>query len=128
MNNTTGLKFLTWDMFNCPNIGQEESGMKFMERKPVLLLDEFVRLTGRTLTINRGYMSPAFADLNGIPSKSSHRVGLAVRVKCLNSKFRMQLICYLLAEGVRRISFTSKEVYFDTDPLKAPMLEYGFIG
>ena len=63
-----------------------------------------------------------------MPSNSSHRVGHAVRVKCLNEKFRMQLIAYLMEQGVRRISFNSKEVYFDTDDLKAPMFNYGFRG
>jgi len=128
MNNTTGLTHLTWDMFNCTHTGQEESGMKFMERKPVLLLDKFVRKTGRTLTINLAYTSPFIANKYPLPSNSSHRVGFAVRLKCLNPKFRMQLIEFLLREGVRRISFNEKEVYFDTDPLKAPMLMYGFQG
>ena len=40
----------------------------------------------------------------------------------------MQLIAYLMEQGVRRISFNSKEVYFDTDDLKAPMFNYGFRG
>ena len=40
----------------------------------------------------------------------------------------MQLIAYLMEQGVRRISFNSKEVYFDCDPLKAPMFNYGFRG
>jgi len=128
MNNTTGLEFLTWDMFDCPNVGGEGTGLKFMERKPVLILDKFVKETGRKLTINLGYAGPHYATTNGLPSKSSHRVGLAVRVKVLNHKFRMQLIEFLLREGVRRISFMDKEVYFDTDPLKEPMLSYGFRG
>ena len=128
MTNTTGLEFLTWDMFDCPNYDGVGSGMKFMERKPVLILDKYVKETGRNLTINQGYVGRHFAETNGLPSNSSHRVGLAVRVKVLNQKFRMELIEFLLREGVRRISFTSKEVYFDTDPLKAPMLEYGFRG
>lgn len=128
MDNTTGLNFLTWDMFDCPNYDGKGTGLKFMERKPVLILDEFVRRTGRNLTINRGYVGKHFANTNGLPSNSSHRVGLAVRVKCLNPKFRMELIAYLMEVGVRRISFDSKEVYFDTDPLKAPMLTYGFRG
>jgi len=126
MNNTSGLTHLTWDLFDCPL--QEGSAIKFMERTPVLLLDKYVRKTGRTLTINLAYTSPEFAKKKPLPSKSSHRVGLAVRVKCLNSKFRMQLISFLLFEGVRRISFSRDEIYFDTDPLKAPMLEYGFEG
>ena len=128
MNNTTGLEFLTWDMFDCPNYDGEGTGLKFMERKPVLILDKYVKETGRTLTINRAYVGKHYATTNGLPSNSSHRVGLAVRVKVLNQKFRMQLIEFLLREGVRRISFTEKEVYFDCDPLKAPMLEYGFRG
>ena len=128
MDNTTGLEFLTWDMFDCPNHDGKGTGLKFMERKPVLLLDKFVAETGRNLTINRAYVGKHFANTNGLPSNSSHRVGLAVRVKVLNQKFRMQLVEFLLREGVRRISFTSKEVYFDCDPLKAPMLEYGFRG
>jgi hypothetical protein len=128
MDNTTGLEFLTWDMFDCPNWDGEGTGLKFMERKPVLLLDEYVRRTGRNLTINLGYVGKHYANTNGLPSNSSHRVGLAVRVKCLNEKFRMQLIAYLMEQGVRRISFNSKEVYFDCDPLKAPMFNYGFRG
>lgn len=128
MNDTTGLEFLRWSQFDCPQYDGEGTGLKFMERKPVLLLDKYVRKTGRNLTINQGYVSKRFADNNGYPSNSSHRVGLAVRVKCLNPKFRMELIAFLVNEGVRRISFNSKEVYFDTDTLKAPMMNYGFRG
>ena len=84
MTNTTGLEFLTWDMFDCPNAGGEGTGMKFMERKPVLLLDQYVKETGRNLTINLGYVSKHYANWNALPSNSSHRVGLAVRVKVLN--------------------------------------------
>ena len=55
INNCEGLTFLTWDMFDSPDL--PNSGYKFMEREPVLLLDRIVKRTRITLNIILGYTS-----------------------------------------------------------------------
>ena len=126
MTNTEGLDYLTWDMFDCPY--EKGSAVKFMERLPVLILDKYVKKTRCIIEIDLAYTSPKYADAYPLPSRSSHRVGNAVRIRCLNEKKRMKLIAFLVIEGVRRISFTNDDVYFDTDGLKAPFINQGFIG
>ncbi len=121
-SDTEGLDYLRWSQFDSPD--EEGSGYKFMERTPVLLLDKYVRKTRYILDIQLAYTSPKYANQYILPSNSSHRVGLAVRIKILNQKKRMSLASFLINEGVRRIAFTKDYLYFDTDTLKAPMLEY----
>jgi len=124
-NNTEGLKYLQWSDFDCPL--EEGSGYRFMERLPVLLLDRYITKTRYNIEVLEAYMSPKYAD-KFKPSRSSHRVGHAIRVKITAPDKRMKFVSFLIHQGVRRIGFDDISVYYDTDDLKKPFLTYGFKG
>jgi hypothetical protein len=107
-------------MFDSP--GEEGSGYLFMEREPVLILDRVVSKIRRSIKVDLGYVSKTYADKNVFPTKDSHRVGKAVRVRCLNPKKRMAIVKALIELGVERIAVSRDQVYYDTDELKPPML------
>lgn len=118
LQNCEGLEYLTWDQFDSPDT--PGSGYRFMERKPVIILDQITKKTRREYHIERGYCSKTYADKIGLVSNNSHRVGKAIQIRILNPKKRMQLIAYLCNFGVTRIAVSRESVYFDTDDLKDP--------
>lgn len=114
--NCEGLTYLTWDMFDSPD--SKGSGFRFMEREPVLILDAIVRKTQAVMNVELGYVSKPVADKMGLVSKDSHRVGKAVRLRCVGHKKRMVIIKALIEFGIERIAVDRETVYFDTDDLK----------
>lgn len=116
IKNCEGLNYLTWDMFDSPD--RPGSGYDFMEREPVIILDEIVKRTRRFLHIERGYLSKAVADKMNLASNNSHRVGRAVQLRVVGSKKRMDIIKHLCLLGVKRIAVGKDTLYFDTDGLK----------
>ena len=116
LQNCEGLTYLTWDMFDSPD--SKGSGFRFMEREPVLILDAIVRKTQAVMNVELGYVSKPVADKMGLVSTDSHRVGKAVRLRCVGHKKRMVIIKALVEFGVERIAVNRETVYFDTDDLK----------
>jgi|TARA_R110000787_G_scaffold15296_3_gene47273 hypothetical protein len=117
-----GLDYLQWSLFDSKD--EVGSGYKFMERKPVLILDKYVKKTRYILEIELAYVSPIEGNKNNLAMRDSHRVGHAVRLRMISPKKRMHLVAFLIKEGVRRIAFSKEYLYFDTDDLKEPMLNY----
>lgn len=115
-NDTEGLKYLRWSMFDCPY--KAGTGYKFMEREPVLLLDDVVQATQMNLDIRLGYVTPHYAKMRGLVSIDSHRIGKAVKMRILSPKKRMRLVSALILRGVHRIGIDRDMVYFDTDDQK----------
>ena len=60
IDNCEGLTFLTWDMFDSPDL--PESGYKYMEREPVYILDEIIRKTRATIKVTLGYVTKPYGD------------------------------------------------------------------
>tara|TARA_R110000822_G_scaffold29350_4_gene86499 strand:- start:1058 stop:1444 length:387 start_codon:yes stop_codon:yes gene_type:complete len=116
LQNCEGLTYLTWDMFDSPD--SKGSGFRFMEREPVLILDAIVRKTQAKMNVELGYVSKIVADKMGLISKDSHRVGKAVRLRCVGCKKRMVIIKALVEFGIERIAVNRETIYFDTDDLK----------
>jgi len=112
---TEGLERLKWSMFDCPY--QKGSGYRLMERAPVLILDQIAKEQRLRFDVELGYVSPRYAEVIGLISSDPHRAGLAVRVRILNSKKRMQLVKNLILYGVSRIALSRQTVYYDLDPL-----------
>ena len=112
--NTEGLVHLYWELFDSPD--SEGSAFNFMERKPVLILDDIV-MENRWWKpkIELAYTSKMYADILGLPTSSSHRVGKAIRLRVTNPKMRMFVVKHLILRGVVRIGVGMKHVYFDTD-------------
>jgi len=116
IKNCEGLIYLTWDMFDSPDA--PGSGYNFMEREPVIILDEVVKRTRRFIHIERAYLSKTMADKQGLPTNSSHRVGKAIQMRVVGPKKRMDIIKHLCSLGVTRIAVGRESIYFDTDSLK----------
>ena len=113
-NNTEGLRHLYWELFDSPDT--EGSAFRFMEREPVLILDDImVEFPSWRPAIELGYTSQTYADLLGLVSFSPYRVGKGVRLRVLDSKKRMFLVKNLILRGVVRIAVSEKYVEFDTD-------------
>ncbi len=108
-----GLKVLKWSMLDSPDsLG---SGKRFMESDPVKILDlvfDKERLKG---FIHLGYTSKTYADKIGLGINSEHRVGKAIKFRCINSSHRFRLVRGLIQYGIERIRLTDEYIYFDTE-------------
>jgi len=112
--NTEGLRNLYWEMFDSPDA--EGSAFRFMEREPVLVLDDIIveHYNWRPV-VELAYTSKSVADLLGLPTKSAFRVGKAVRLSAPSPEKRMFIVKNLILRGVTRIAVSMKYVEFDTD-------------
>ena len=110
---TEGLKVLKWSMFDSPE--KLGSGKMFMESAPVFILDEVMRKERLRGRIQLGYTSKVYADRIKLPSKSAHRLGMAVKFRCINTNARMRFVKGLIQYGVERITLSEDSIYFDTD-------------
>ena len=115
-----GLRVLRWSMFDSPD--KEGSGYMFMEREPVVALDRAAHRYEFKPNVILGYTSKTVADRMGLVSTDSHRIGKAVRIRCVGAKKRLKLIRSLMEQGVQRFAVNREVVYFDTDELKAPSI------
>lgn len=113
-----GLKVLRWSMFDSPDA--EGSGYRFMEREPVIALDRAAHYYRYVPNIVLGYTSKNVADGMRLVSDNPHRVGKAVRIRCVGPKKRLLLIRSLIEQGVQRFAVDRETVYFDTEDLKPP--------
>lgn len=112
--NTEGLKHLYWELFDSPDA--EGSGYRFMEREPVLILDDILsEYPDWKLKVQTAYCSKPYADILGLPAQSPFRVGKAIKLRATNPKLRMFIIRHLILRGVTRIGVGREHVYFDTD-------------
>lgn len=115
---TEGLKVLRWSMFDSPD--SEGSGYRFMEREPVIALDRAAHYHRYIPNIILGYTTPRVADNLRLVSDNPHRLGKAVRIRCVGAKKRLKLIRSLMEQGVQRFAVDKDLIYFDTDDLKPP--------
>lgn len=111
-----GLQYLKWSMFDSPD--QKGSGYKFMEREPVMILDDIVREHRMNIKVKLAYTSPYQSNKLALPTQSSHRIGKAVLLRITNPKSRMDMVRGLILRGVTRIGVGKDVVYFDTDSQK----------
>lgn len=118
-----GLSVLKWSMFDSPD--KLGSGKYFMESEPVHILDEVFKRERLTGYIYMGYTSKTYADRVPLASNSAHRVGKAIKFKCLCRTKRFRFIRGLIQYGVQRIHFGDEWIYFDTDNyIKKPEIMY----
>jgi len=123
-DDTEGLTHLRWSQFMC-KCGKCEvnSGKLYMERLPVLFLDAISREERMRMDVELGYVCQKSADkVHFLPSKDSHRVGLAIKIRVLNPFKRMKIVRGLVYRGVSRIALSDKSLYFDCDDLKQQAL------
>jgi hypothetical protein len=110
---TEGLKVLRWSMFDSPD--KLGSGKMFMESEPVFILDECLRKEKLNAFIELGYTSKAYADRIRLNSENPHRLGKAVKFKCINEHYRFRIVKQLILHRIERIHLFSDSIYFDTD-------------
>ncbi len=108
-----GLSILKWSMFDSPDL--LGSGKRFMESEPVWILDEVFRTERLKGYIHLGYTSKTYADRMGLGLESEHRVGKAIKFKCINPSHRFRLVRGLIQHGIERITLYDKSIYFDTE-------------
>jgi len=116
--NRTGLQKLYWDMFNCPFSESKNSGFLFMEREPVLILDDIVRCNSMIRPIIvAGFVSKRYAEFLGLKHHHPLKLGRGVRLRITNSKQRFFWVSELILRGVERIQIDEKNkwIQFDTD-------------
>ncbi len=108
-----GLKVLKWSMFDSPD--KLGSGKMFMESEPVFILDECLRKEKLNAFIELGYTSKAYADRLRLNSDNAHRLGKAVKLKCINPHYRFRIVKQLILHRIERIYLYDEAIYFDTD-------------
>lgn len=115
-----GLSVLRWSMFDSPD--SEGSAYLFMEREPVIALDRAAKRYRYVPDVILGYTSKPVADRLHLVSSDSHRIGKAIRIRCVGHKKRLKLIRSLMEQGVQRFAIAKDFVYFDTDEMKPPSI------
>jgi len=108
-----GLSILKWSMLDSPD--KLGSGKMFMESEPVFILDTVFRKERLKGFIHLGYTSKTYADRIGLGLNSEHRVGKAIKFRCINSSHRFRIVRGLIQYGVESIRLYDESVYFDTE-------------
>ena len=108
-----GLKILKWSMFDSPE--KLGSGKMFMEREPVMILDHVFKTERLKGFIEMGYTSSAYANRIGLATSNPHRLGKAIKFRCINKHHRFRLVRGLIQYGVERLKIGEESIYFDTD-------------
>lgn len=118
-----GLKVLRWSMFDSPD--KFGSGKMFMESEPVFILDEALKKERLQAFIELGYTSKAYADRIRLGSDDAHRLGKAVKFRCINPNQRFRIVKQLILHRIERIHLFNESIYFDTDNyIKKPELKF----
>lgn len=95
-------------------------GRGFADMDPDLLLrlDELRERVGEPLVISSAFRCEDHNAAVGGVRGSSHTRGLAVDLRCLNSRLRFKLVKSALELGFRRIEPMKTWVHLDVDPEK----------
>ena len=110
-------------MFDSPD--KLGSGKMFMESEPVFILDEALRKERLQAFIELGYTSKAYADRLKLNTDNAHRLGKAVKFRCINANQRFRLVKQLILHRIERIHLFKESIYFDTDNyIKKPELKF----
>lgn len=118
---TEGLNVLKWSMFDSPD--KLGSGKMFMEREPVVILDQIMKTERLRGFIELGYTSKMYADRIPLSSDNAHRLGKAIKFRCINGNSRFRFVRGLVQYGIQRIRIYKESIYFDTDNyIKKPEL------
>ena len=114
-------KYFSFDEFDSPDlIG---SGYKYMDREFIAMLDEARDIAGIRFKIVSGYVSLKYNRTHyNAPTTSSHLIGRAAHIECVNAKKRIKIVEALNMVGFRRIGLHPKYIHIDNDDLKPDML------
>ena len=114
-------KYFSFDEFDCP--GCPGSGYTYMDREFISMLDEARDIAGIRFKILSGYVCSTHNRIHYKASTtSSHLIGRAVHIECVNAKKRIKIVEALNMVGFRRIGLHRKYIHVDNDDLKPDML------
>ncbi len=113
------MKYFKSREFDSPD--EKGSGKKMATH--VLEMLEMARgVSGVPYKINSGYRTAQHnEDVGGSPT-SSHLMGFAVDIHCIDSLSREKIIFGLLTSGFQRIGIAETFIHADVDPTKYPAL------
>ena len=111
------MKYFKIEDFDSPDL--PGSG-KLMSPALLELLDHTRMIYGKPIYINSGFRTPKHNKEVGGKSRSSHLKGLAVDIRCNNSRDRFELLEVLLKKGFNRIGVGSTFIHIDIDLEKSP--------
>lgn len=109
------VEYFSHKEFDSPDI--INSGL-LMNDDFVLLLNEARKVANIPFIINSGYRSKSHNAKVGGKQNSSHLKGLAVDIKCTNSRDRYIIIKALLDCGFNRIGINKSFIHVDLDESK----------
>jgi uncharacterized protein YcbK (DUF882 family) len=105
--------YFTDEEFECPCCGQQ-----LISQRMVSMLDSVRSFMGEPMHINSGFRCIKHnMDVFGSVT-SSHRIGLAVDIRCTTSGYRDRLLIALRAVGFKRIGIRKDFIHVDVDPSK----------
>lgn len=91
-----------------------------MNEKFMYLLDDARELARVPFVINSAYRSVAYEKEKGRPGTSSHTLGLAVDLKCVDNRTRGAILDALICVGFNRIGIGKTFIHVDMDNDKMP--------
>lgn len=114
-------KYFRFEEFDCPReIG---SGYKYMDREFIDMLDEARDIAKIRFKITSGYRSKSYNSTHWMASStSSHLIGRAAHIECVNAGKRLKIIEALSMVGFKRFGLHPKYIHVDNDDLKPPMI------
>ncbi len=112
------MKYFDYKEFDSPDL--PGSGKMYMSQELLNILDLVREKFGKPIVINSGYRSQEHNDSLGKSSpNSSHIKGLAVDIKCNNSRDRYDLINLFVTHNITRFGVSSSFLHIDIDTSKA---------
>ena len=94
-----------------------------MDREFIDMLDEARDIAGIRFKILSGYISSTYNNIHYKASTtSSHLIGRAAHIECVNAKKRLKIVEALSMVGFRRFGLHHKYIHVDNDDLKPDMI------
>ena len=114
-------KYFRFEEFDCP--GCPGSGYRFMDREFLGMLDEARDIAGIRFKILSGYVCSHHNRIHYKASTtSSHLIGRAAHIECVNAKKRLKIVEALNMVGFRRLGLGRKYIHIDNDDQKPDMI------
>lgn len=101
-----------FDSPDAPGTGQKMD-MEFMH-----MLDRAREMAGVPFKINSGFRTVAHNKKVGGVKGSSHTLGFAADIHCIDSRTRWQIVSALIDAGFSRIGIAATFIHVDNDPAK----------
>lgn len=114
-------KYFSFDEFDSPD--KPGSGYKYMDREFIEMLDEARDIAKIKFKILSGYVTNTHNLIHyKASSASSHLIGRAAHIECLNARKRLKIVESLNMVGFRRIGIHKDYIHVDNDDLKPPSI------